>query len=159
MGIKVVDFQSVAPKGTRVEAFQESTIRPDAGAGLISMARGFEDAAAFLGKIADGFTAAAKLQKETSKEKGAAAGRYSNALTNYNLAKSVDTKGFTAEQMEIHNYRLAELKSKADAAKKAMDDATIRDNRAGLFGVISENSWLSTRWSSDVYRKNKEGQK
>lgn len=153
MGVKVIDFQSVSPQGMKVASFQESTIRPDQGKALHLMAQGMEDVAATLGKIADKFTAAGALQQKTSEAKGAAADKYEDALTEYNLAKMTDTKGFSEAQMAQHNQRLAFLDNAAQKAKGQLDEATKRDNRAGLFGFSSENSWLSTRWKTETFRR------
>lgn len=159
MGIKVIDFQSVSPQAVRMAAAQESTVRPDPSSGLKAMGQGLEDTAATLGKIADKFTAAAALQQKTSEAKAVATKDYDDALTELNMAKATDTSGFTESQMEAHKLRLSELTDKVEKAKKNMIIATNRDKRAGLFGFSSENSWLSTRWSTDVYRqKKKEGQ-
>lgn len=155
MGVKVVDFQSVSPQAVKMTAAQESTVRPDPSSGLKAIGQGLEDTSAMLGKIADEFTAAAALQQKTSEAKAVAADAYSDALTNYNVAKAVDTKGFNSEQLTAHNERLAFLKKRADDSKFALDEATSRDDRAGLFGFSSKNSWLSTRWKTDVYRQNK----
>jgi hypothetical protein len=159
MGVKVVDFQSVSPQAVKMVAAQESTIRPDPSAGLKAIGQGLEDTAATLGKIADKFTAAGALQQKTSEAKAVAADNYSDALTNYNVAKAEDTKGFNQEQLTAHNERLAFLKKRVDDSKFALDEATSRDNRAGLFGFSSENSWMSTRWKTDVYRQNQKEEK
>jgi hypothetical protein len=158
MGIQVVDFQSVSPQAVKMAAAQESTVRPDPSSGLKAIGQGLEDTAATLGKIADKFTAAAALQQKTSEAKAVATKDHEDALIALNMAKTTDTSGFTESQMEAHNLRLSELSDKVEKSRKNMIIATDRDKRAGLFGFSGENSWLSTRWSTDVYRqKKKEG--
>ena len=159
MGVKVIDFQSISPQAVRAVSAQESTIRPDPSAGLRSIGQGLEDTAATLGKIADKFTAAGALQQKTSEAKAVATKDHEDALTAYNLASYTDTSGFTEQQKQAHELRMAELGKAVKSTKKNLEIATDRDNRAGLFGFSSEDSWLSTRWKTDVYRKNKKGGK
>jgi hypothetical protein len=159
MGVKVVDFQSVSPQAVKMVAAQESTIRPDPSAGLKAIGQGLEDTAATLGKIADKFTAAGALQQKTSEAKAVATKDHEDALTALNMAKTTDTSGFTESQKKAYDLRLSELSDAVEKSKKNMIIATDRDKRAGLFGFSSENSWMSTRWKTDVYRQNKkEGQ-